>query len=69
MTETQSRSRAWVRPLVGALVQFVCAATLLAIGSTLPGVLLLCAGLILLISAQRARVRSVGPRSEHQDSQ
>lgn len=69
MTETQSRSRKWMRPLVGALVQFVCASALLALGHTLPGVLLVSAGLILLISALRIRARSARPPRGHQHEQ
>lgn len=56
-------------PLVGALVQFVCASALLALGNTLAGVLLVSAGLILLVSALRIRARSARPPRGHQHEQ
>lgn len=58
MNETQAQSRAWIRPFVGSLFQFALAATLLLLGHTWPGVLLLCAGAALLITALWTRGRS-----------
>jgi len=58
MYETQDRPREWFPPSVGALLQFALAAALLFLGHTLPGVLLLCAGVALLASALSSRARS-----------
>ena len=67
MAETQDDSRKWIRPFVGALLQFSLATALLLLGHTWPGVILLCAGSALLISALWARARSARPSRGHQD--
>lgn len=66
MQETQARSREWIRPFVGALLQFALAVTLLFLGHTWSGVLLLCAGVALLISAWWVRTRSSRPPADRE---